>query len=80
MKRRILTSILSLSLIANLTAQNTPEPVEVAKLATYTENPELVGKVARVPIAYRMCWDDGKIQQWYIYFDMEYLKAQRGVE
>lgn len=44
------------------------------------QNPELVGTVARVPIAYRMVWDNGKIKQWHLYWDNEYLKAQRGVD
>lgn len=44
------------------------------------QNPELVGTVARVPIAYRMVWDSGKIKQWHFYWDNEFLKAQRGVD
>ncbi|MEK6478175.1 SMP-30/gluconolactonase/LRE family protein [Catalinimonas sp. 4WD22] len=39
MRTEILTFILSLALAIPAISQDTPEPVEVAKLATYTENP-----------------------------------------
>lgn len=41
------------------------------------QNPDLVGTVARVPIAYRMVWEDEKIKNWYLYWDNAAIQEQR---
>ena len=42
-------------------------------------NPEVVGKTAQVPGAYRMIWEGNKIKEWHIFYDNESRNKQFGL-